>query len=1017
MTAEYKLSSDAPYSIIVEGEGSLEPFVEIMGGKLIETMTGDIVEIPFTAENATKLRHYLKGRDVEIAPREKAILAYIADNPEALDNEDIIWSTQLTDLLKYPAPGKFRKIKTGWDLIHYMPLRYLDKSNPQSVAELVVGEWGVIIGTVAAKPEYKVVKGHDFVKIVVSDVNGQRISATFFRQKWLQWVFKEGDEVVLYGNYSEFVNNRQQRFPQLTNAKIDKMGTLRGQLAMVPIYPQRQEDKSLQLQNAQKELIDRIVWIEDPVPATILKKYNLVSRNEAYKKIHFPETPQDVEDARTRIAFDEFVRLQVFLLQQKTAIESSKGTAKKEHDWAEQFIKSLPFDLTPGQLSVIEEIKQDMAKEEPMYRLLQGDVGSGKAQPLYSKVLTPQGFTTIEELQVGDSITTPHSSTATIIGIYPQGTRSVYELTFSDGSKVHADENHLWQVQEPGASFVNKTTLELKNDLHFQQTPYHYKWSIPNMNISGVGGEWDKAEEPYVWGFKVLNSNPELLSTTVLNYNETVRKLILQGIIDQSDDSYYEPVTKTYEISLKSETQLIAFKHVVKSVGGSCQPVNPDSDILRVTGKIHNPDLLKIMNIQYVGEKETQCIKLDTEEGLYITDDYIVTHNTEISSVATLFATQAGYQTALLAPTDILATQLKNRLSKTFLKAGFSKDEICVELINGKTLGKKRKELLERLANNEINVLVGTHAIISSDVEFANLGLVVVDEQHKFGSEQRNKLKEKKTKEGYSPDFLMMSATPIPRTVSQVVYGDMDISIVEGIPSERQPIETAWVETPDIAWAKIREEVEQGHQAYVVAALVEESDKLENVEAAESTYLLLANKIFPDFNVGLMHGKLKPQEKEEVINSFLNGTTQILVATSVVEVGVNVPNATVMTILNSNRFGISSLHQIRGRVGRGNLKSYCYLVGEATTPEAEERLTALVESTDGFWLSEKDLEIRGEGSLFGQLQSGANDMFVGNLREHKDMLEKAKNVAKQASSSIMLNKEVKLLYEGKTISA
>ncbi len=225
-----------------------------------------------------------------------------------------------------------------------------------------------------------------------------------------------------------------------------------------------------------------------------------------------------------------------------------------------------------------------------------------------------------------------------------------------------------------------------------------------------------------------------------------------------------------------------------------------------------------------------------------------------------------------------------------------------------------------------------------------------------------------------------MSATPIPRATSQIVYGDMDISIVKELPSGRIPIKTFWSLEPKIAWERTREEVEAGHQAYVVTSLVEESEKIENVESAVETYLHLGNKVFPDLRLGLLHGKLKPKEKTEVLEAYKNGDIDILVATSVVEVGINVPNATVMTILDANRFGIASLHQIRGRVGRSTLPSFCYLIGDPKHPDAEERLNALVESTDGFWLAEKDLEIRGEGTLFSQIQSGDNDMNLANLK-------------------------------------
>lgn len=935
MTAEYKISSDAPYSIIIEGTGSLQPFVEFMDGTIIETLTGEVCEIAFTTENALKLRNFLKGRDFEIPQRERVLLAKLADDPEAVNNKDLLWSLELTDLKNNKAPGRFTSIKTEWDLIHYMPLRYLDKTNPQSVGELELNAWAVIAGTIAVKPDYNPMK--DYVKIVVSDIKGARISATFFRQKWLAWKFKEGDSVILYGNYSEYVNHKGARYPQITNPKIDKITGAGSDLAMIPIYPQKSEDKSWQLKMGQETLINNIVWIEDPVPERIQKKYGFISRTDAYKKIHFPTSREDVEAARRRIAFDEFVRLQMFLQSRKQNVETSKSGSKTLDGWANQFVQSLPFSFTGAQDRVIKEILDDLAKETPMYRLLQGDVGSGKALPVDADVLTPTGFNKIGALKVGDLVMTPNGGVTTIQGVYPQkGLRPIYKFIFNDGTEARSDIDHLWSahealVEEDGSvDLLPNRILTTRQIVQAGLKVYggnHYKWHIDTPNF-------------------------DALSQTVTSVDFPERT---------------------------SETKYIVAVQELKS-------------------------------------QKAVCIKLVDQAGLFITEGFTITHNTEISSVASLVAAESGYQVALLAPTDILAGQLFERLGKTFVKAGIGEDKVRLALINGRVKGKARTKLLEELKNGEINVIVGTHAIIQKDVEFQNLGLAVIDEQHKFGAEQRSALR-KLSHDNSLPDMLSMSATPIPRTTAQVVYGDMDISIVDELPAERIPIKTEWHETPDFAWAKIREEVEKGHQAYVVAALVEDSDKMENIESAEATYQNLATNIYPDLKIGLLHGKLSRDEKVEVINKFYANETQILVATTVVEVGVNVPNATVMTILNANRFGIASLHQIRGRVGRGALESFCYLVGEATVPEAEERLSALVESNDGFWLAEKDLEIRGEGSLFGQLQSGANDLFVGNLKEHKDLLEIAKQVAKQASSSKLLKKEVELLYAGKTIHA
>lgn len=1085
MAVEYKISTDAPRTIIIEGEGSLAPFVEFMDGEIIDTFDGEIVEIPFTEENASKLRHFLRGKEFEIPAREKAVLAYLADNPGCLEDKDLRWSLKLTDLKanKLTNIKGMRSIKTEWDLVHYLPLRYLDKSNPQTIDELVVGGWAVVAGTVVGvETNYE----KNFVKVIIKDIKGNRISAAFFRQMWLARIYKEEDPVVVYGNYSEYVNQKtQRRFPQITNAKIDKikpgqMDAAQG-LGMLPIYPQKSENKSWALKNAQEELLNKTVWIEDPVPTRVLTKYNLVSRTEAYKKIHFPNSRNDVEDARRRIAFDEYIRLQVYIKRLKAENNALPSSSKKLLNWAEQFRNSLPFDFTGAQERVIKEIEQDLASNEPMYRLLQGDVGSGKAQPLYSKVLTPKGFTTMGEILPGDEVLTPNGKIEKVVSIFPQGKRPVYELTFRDNSKVRADINHLWEVTQ-GLSRTNSGRIRNPRVVNTQflidnlkrkggKTAGAAQWFInyPD-NVSNFGGTWESSIAPYTLGAILGDGNitsdngvrfhasehlvkelsrlglqgkdswAKFIPQELLNSDKESRLRLLQGLLDT--DGYSPKATyKTLSFTSVSKELADNVAYLVRSLSGKASvlkkqhksglswevvgwlpdeyaPFTLENKLERYNSQISRPlqQAKAIVNIEYIGEEETKCILITGEEHLYITDDFTITHNTEISSVATLTAVESGYQVALLAPTDILANQLYERLEKTFRKAGVGEKNLRIELFTGKILGKKRKLLLEELKEGKIQVIVGTHALVSKGVEFENLGLAVIDEMHKFGSEQRTKLRKTNT-DGTIPDLLMMSATPIPRTVSQVMYGNLDVSIVDELPAERIPIVTEWHETPDLAWVKIREEVEKGYQSYVVASLVEDSDKIENVESAVATYHELQNSVFPDFKIGLLHGKLSKEEKEEVIGEFYKGTIQVLVATSVVEVGVNVPNATVMTILNANRFGIASLHQIRGRVGRGALESYCYLVGQATVPEAEERLNALVASNDGFWLAEKDLEIRGEGTLFSTIQSGDSDLYVGNLKEHKDLLEVAKKAAIQASSSVLLNAEINMLYANKTILA
>ena len=288
-------------------------------------------------------------------------------------------------------------------------------------------------------------------------------------------------------------------------------------------------------------------------------------------------------------------------------------------------------------------------------------------------------------------------------------------------------------------------------------------------------------------------------------------------------------------------------------------------------------------------------------------------------------------------------------------------------------------------------MLIGTHALIQEGVEFGSLGAVVIDEQHRFGVEQRAALRDG-NRDGTVPDVLVMTATPIPRTAAMTVYGDLDVSILDELPPGRTPIETAWhVDEADV-WPVVRAEVAEGRQAYVVCPLIDESDALD-VRSAEITFTELSDGALSGLRVGLLHGRVGRAEKEETMRLFRSGALDVLVATTVIEVGVDVPNATVMVVLDAARFGIAQLHQLRGRVGRGAHASRCLLVGEAPTPDAEERLRALVRTTDGFELAEVDLDLRGEGTIMGERQKGRNDLRLASLRRDREWVEAARTEA------------------------
>ncbi|WP_216119409.1 ATP-dependent DNA helicase RecG [Clostridioides difficile] len=367
-----------------------------------------------------------------------------------------------------------------------------------------------------------------------------------------------------------------------------------------------------------------------------------------------------------------------------------------------------------------------------------------------------------------------------------------------------------------------------------------------------------------------------------------------------------------------------------------------------------------------------------------------------------------GYQGALMAPTEILAGQHYISLTESLKDFG-----INVGLLIGSLTKKQKDTVLEQIRNNEIDILIGTHALIEDKVEFNNIGLVITDEQYRFGVMQRSKLSLK----GANPDILVMTATPIPRTLALILYGDLDISIIDELPPGRQPIETIAIEKSkrDRAYNNlVRREVESGRQVYIVCPLVEESEAIEAKSAVELVEELRA-EYFHDLRLGLLHGKMKSSEKDEVMERFKNKEIDILVSTTVIEVGVNVPNATLMIIENAERFGLAQLHQLRGRVGRGSHKSYCVLIYDSKTDVCRQRMAIMEETNDGFKISEKDLEIRGPGEFFGTRQHGLPELKVANLFKHIKILKLAQQEARyilgednnlQLKENMALKKEI-----------
>jgi ATP-dependent DNA helicase RecG len=378
---------------------------------------------------------------------------------------------------------------------------------------------------------------------------------------------------------------------------------------------------------------------------------------------------------------------------------------------------------------------------------------------------------------------------------------------------------------------------------------------------------------------------------------------------------------------------------------------------------------------------------------------------TVVAVAAMLTAVEGGHQGALMAPTEVLAEQhaagvaaLVDGLSVADPTTIAGERPLRVALLTSKTGAANRASLHAGLAEGTVDVLIGTHALLTEQVSFRSLGVVVIDEQHRFGVEQRAALRDKgrgPDGTGHDPDLLVMTATPIPRTAAMVVFGDLDMTVIDELPEGRQRVATRWLRTPlevEEAWSRVRSEVEAGHRAFVVCPLVDGSERVQATSAVAEAERLAGAEL-SGLSVGLLHGQLPPAEKERVMAAFRAGELDVLVATTVIEVGVDIPEATVMVIEDADRFGIAQLHQLRGRVGRGRDPSWCYLLSENDTPEAEARLGALERSSDGFELADVDLGLRGEGTILGARQKGRSDLKLARLLSDRDLVTDARAVA------------------------
>lgn len=801
---------------------------------------------------------------------------------------------------KFSAIG----LDTVYDLLFLFPRRYVDRSTSKPVAFLTESE---DTGLIAQVSSINYNAGKRMLRIVLTDTTGS-ITATFFNSAWMAKKFSPGDSVLIYGKPERWKPNSPLSF---TNPTIEHYEDT--SMPVVPIYPQSSKNSvtTAEIARAMKETIPLIKKILDPLPENTTIRQHYSSRSEAIRQIHFPDSTENAEKARKRLAFDELLRIQIAFAKNKQNRAAEKGYVHTNPTIANTMVQNLPFGLTGAQERTIREIQENLASPHPMHRLLQGDVGAGKAQPLTSKILTPNGYVPLGNINIGDEIANPSGEPSHVTGVFPQGEREVWKIFFTDGTHIECDRNHLWVAR----------IIHLDNNLH-----------------------------PHEKDHATVRTTTHDLQQTAENPHCIIR---IPSYAPQNRHNIH----KKY----RTVTHIVNTRHITPM----------------------------------------RCISVSHPNKLYVTDNGTVTHNTTVALYSLLSAVGESHQAALMAPTEILAKQLyRETVTNTEHLSHPDGRPVRTEFFSNQLKGRRRLDTLAELAAGNIDIAVGTHALLTPDIQFHNLSLIVIDEQHRFGVEQRNLLK-KKTAQGYAPDTLVMTATPIPRTSAMTVFGDLDISILDELPPGRTPISTVWYDCePDYGntpngnnpWSNVTPRLDAGQQAFIVCPLVEESEKLQAASATE-TFEQLSAGVLSQYRLGLVHGQQKPAERDSTMERFKNGELDAIVATTVIEVGVNIPNATTIVILDPARFGISQLHQLRGRVGRGTIASQCVMIGRGKTPEARRRLTALCDTTDGFELSEIDLDLRGHGSLFGTSQSGMTDLKIADLREDKKILSYAQNYA------------------------
>jgi ATP-dependent DNA helicase RecG len=1010
-------------------------------------------------------------------------------------------------------------LHTVGDLLHHYPRRYAHRGELTQLSGLQDDEHVTVMAEVVKVQGRTLNRNPGYVlEITVTDGTGE-LKLSFFGRKGSYRAEKElspGTRGLFAGKISTYRPRSGRAVRQLTHPQYKVVHEKGAEEAaqewadeIIPIYPSTKSLPIEAISTSVETVLAQLDLPADPMPAALLQRRTLIGLREAYEGIHRPRTWDELGRARKRLKWDEAFVVQIALAQRRMAAAAlpAKPRPPSFGGLQAEFDARLPFDLTKGQREVGDEIAADLAREHPMHRLLQGDVGAGKAQPLDAGVLTPAGFRRMGDLQVGHEVVTPGGEVTVVTGVYPQGERDVYRLVFSDGTSVECDDEHLWAVKTDdawhrGSPLKVLTTRELRQDLCRKSGAG--KWYVPLVEAPELDSPGDRPIDPYLLGVllgdgfmkygrlavstrdqEIVDAVAELapsgcrlvqrpdrpldwsllgerrgagnpliaglrelgvygkgahdkfVPSVYLNAPAKQRQALLQGLLDTDGTLRAEGRDVGFVSASRRLAEDVAW--LTRSLGGysRCRQIMKVGKPYWMTSVALPNDVAPfrlsrkasrlrprtkyerrrkgIRAIEHVGRKTVQCITVAHPGRLYVTDGWTPTHNTVVALRGMLQVVDGGGQAALLAPTEVLAQQHFRSITGMLGdlaqagQLGGAEHATRVALLTGSQGAKARKEALLDAASGAAGIVVGTHALLQEAVQFADLGLVVVDEQHRFGVEQRDALREKVG--GGRPHVLVMTATPIPRTVAMTVFGDLETSVLGQLPAGRSEIQTHVVPPEKPAffariWERIKEEAANGRQIYIVCPRIgeQEGDEGDAVVAEEGErrsplgimeMLPKLEELLAGLRIGVLHGKLHPDEKDAVMRRFTARELDVLLATTVIEVGVDVPNATVMVIMDADRFGVSQLHQLRGRVGRGSLHGLCLLVTDAVAgSKSRERLDAVASTTDGFKLSRLDLEQRREGDVLGAAQAGrASSLRLLTLQKDEDVIRDAREEA------------------------